>query len=132
MKVFFRKFYFMKQQDNRKWWFEKRILYNLYLIVSGIIAFLLYVILSVFLIMPYDNDFEITLFTMVFQAIGYLLMMCIANVFYTLGWLVDEKFNYEKSQKFREKLFSVGLWFSVSLPFLIPIFVVISYFVEFF
>lgn len=115
----------------RKWWENKRKYYNLGLIISGIVAFILYVILGTILIMPYDHEFEITLFTIVFQGFGYLLLMLIANLFYFLGNITDRELNKNNDENFRKNLFKAGLIFSVSLPFLIPIMIVITYFLEF-
>lgn len=128
----------MKETSNltesqiKNWWSEKRTNYNLGLVVSGILAFVLYVILGVNLIMPYDDDFEITLFTIVPQGIGYLVMILIANLLYSLGVSCDLNYNKENTEKFRKNLFRLGFWFSVSLPFLAPLGILISYFLEFY
>lgn len=128
----------MKETSNltesqiKNWWSEKRTNYNLGLVVSGILAFVLYVILGVNLIMPYDDDFEITLFTIVPQGIGYLIMILIANLLYSLGVSCDLNYNKENTEKFRKNLFRLGFWFSVSLPFLAPLRILISFFLEFY
>ena len=72
----------MKSVDliRKKWWENKRKYYNIGLLLSGIIAFILYVILGTTLIMPYDPEFEITLFTIIFQGIGYFFMILIAEI----------------------------------------------------
>lgn len=116
----------------REWWSDKRYLYNLGLILSGIIAFIFYVIVGVNFIMPYDEEFEITLFTIAFQGIGFLIMIVIANLFYSLGVTEDLNNNKENTDKFRKNLFNLGFWFSVSLPFLSPLWLLISYFLEFY
>ncbi|MFY1046813.1 hypothetical protein [Chryseobacterium sp. GP-SGM7] len=116
----------------REWWSDKRYLYNLGLILSGIIAFIIYVIVGVNFIMPYDEEFEITLFTIVFQGIGYLIMIVFANLFYSLGVTEDLNHNKENTDDFRKNLFNLGFWLSVSLPFLAPLWLLISYFLEFY
>lgn len=116
----------------REWWSDKRYLYNLGLVLSGIIAFILYVIVGVNFIIPYDEEFEITLFTIVFQGIGYLIMIVFANLFYSLGVTQDLNHNKENTDDFRKNLFNLGFWFSVSLPFLAPLWLLISYFLEFY
>jgi len=118
--------------DSRLWWRAKRLKYNKGLVYAGILAFFTYAILSAFLIEPYEQDFDITLFTMAFQGFGYLIMMLIANVFYNLGSFVDKLLNKEDDEKFREKLFKMGYWFSFGLPFLIPVLVVIVFFVKYY
>lgn len=116
----------------REWWSDKRYLYNLGLILCGIIAFIFYVIVGVNFIMPYDEEFEITLFTIAFQGIGYLIMIVIANLFYSLGVTEDLNNNKENTDNFRKNLFNLGFWFSVSLPFLSPLWLLISYLLEFY
>jgi sterol desaturase/sphingolipid hydroxylase (fatty acid hydroxylase superfamily) len=108
------------QQINKKWWVKKRLKYNTGLLISGIIAFILYAILGSALIEHYE-DFEITLFTITFQGVGYLLMMFIANLFYNFGYIADKVFNKHNDEQFRKRLFNFGFWFSFGLPFLIPI-----------
>ena len=119
------------QQTNKQWWASRRLKYNKGLVIAGITAFILYVILGSTLIMPYDEDFEITLFTTVFQGVGYLFMILIANLFYNLGHITDNMFNKGNNEQFRKRLFNFGYWFSFGLPFLIPLMIVIMYIFEF-
>lgn len=122
----------LSKSQIKDWWTERRLYYNVGLIVSGIVAFIVYMILGVTLIMPYDNDFEITLFTIVFQGIEYVIMMLIANLFYALGNRIDLDLNKENSAKFRKRLFNIGFGFSVALPFLAPIMILITYYLNFY
>ncbi|WP_439879766.1 hypothetical protein ACSX1A_11330 [Pontibacter sp. MBLB2868] len=115
----------------REWWESKRAKYNMGLIVAGITAFFSYAILGGILIAPYDNSFEVTLFTTFFQGIGYLIMMLIANLFYSLGYVVDNNFNEVNSEVFRQRLFNFGFWFSILLPFTIPALIVLEYLIRF-
>ncbi|MFN0292612.1 hypothetical protein [Pedobacter helvus] len=119
------------QQTSKQWWSSRRLKYNKGLVIAGITAFILYAVLGEILIMPYDSEFEITLFTIAFQGIGYLFMMLIANLFYNLGHIADNMFNKDNSEQFRKLLFNFGYWFSFGLPFLIPTMIVIMYIFEF-
>lgn len=103
---------------SKQWWWSNRLKYNKGLIITGFIAFMLYCILGEIVIAPRE-EFEETIFEMAFQCTGYLIMMIIANAFYTLGWLIDILLNKSNSQLFRERLFSIGYWFSFALPILI-------------
>ena len=103
--------------SSRQWWWSKRCKYNKGLIVSGFIAFLLYCILGPIFIEPHE-EFEETILEMAFQGVLYLFMMGLANLCYTSGSLVDVALNKNNSQKFRERLFAIGYWFSFSLPIL--------------
>lgn len=111
------------------WWSKKRLTYNKGLVVAGFTAFILYAVLGGWLVAPHVDDFEITIFTIAFQGAGYLLMMLVANVFYSLGEVFDGIFNQNNSDRYRNRLFNLGFGFSVGLPFLIPMGIVVQYFV---
>ncbi len=113
--------------SSKKWWESRRINYNLGLAISGVLAFIAYAVLAESLMAPYIVEYEITLFTIGFQGIGYLFMMGVANLFYFFGNFFDEKYNKNDSEIFRRRLYNSGFWFSCLLPFLIPIFVIIQY-----
>ena len=115
-------------QSSKQWWAKRRLNYNKGLLISGVIAFLTYAILGGLLIAPHDSSFEVTLFTTIFQGLGYLVMMLVANIFYNLGQFVDTNFNDQDSDAFRKRLYHLGFWFSVALPFLIPALIVFEYF----
>jgi hypothetical protein len=109
-----------KTEIIKLWWFKKRTEYNKGLVISGFIAFVLYCIIGPIILEP-RVEFEVTLFTTLFQGIAYLMAMALANVFYTLGSVTDLLLNKANSNTFRETLFSLGYWLSVSLP---PFFIV--------
>lgn len=113
--------------DSKQWWANKRLKYNIGLIIAGWSAFALYAFLGSWLIAPHDDEFEITLFTTLFQGLGYLFMMGIANLFYGLGNYVDREFNKTNNERFRKRLYNLGFWFSVALPFSVPALIVIQY-----
>jgi len=115
----------------KTWWSAMRWKYNKGLVLAGVLAFVIYATVASILLAPYEPDFEITLFTIVFQGFWYLFMMLIANLFYNLGPMMDRLFNRDNNQEFRELLYNLGYWFSFCLPFLIPILVVIRYLVAF-
>jgi uncharacterized protein YebE (UPF0316 family) len=116
-------------QSSREWWERKRRKYNKGLVIAGISAFILYVVLGSVLITE-DDDFEITIFTTLFQGIGYLFMMAVANMFYNLGYIVEQMFNKTDDIRFRKRLFNLGYWFSCGLPFLVPLMVLIMYIMQ--
>ena len=115
----------------KKWWSNQRRKYNIGLAWAGVLAFICYAIVGTTLIIPHVKQFEITLFTTVFQGMGYLFMMLVANLFYNLGPWVDQTFNNSNSAAFRQRLFNIGFWFSCALPFLIPALLIMQYFVEY-
>ena len=116
------------QTDSRTWWEGRRRRYNLALLVAGIVAFICYA--AIVEIAPPDSlrsatgeGPEITLFTIAFQGFGYLVAMGMANVLYGLGPLSERVLAPSDPAPFRERVFKLGLGFSVSLPFLVPVLV---------
>jgi hypothetical protein len=72
------------------WWARSRLKYNIGLVVAGFCAFFAYAAVGEWCIRRNaDVDFEITIFTTLFQAVGYLFMMGIANLCYGLGPLSE-------------------------------------------
>jgi len=102
------------------WWSARRPRYNFALVVAGIFAFIAYAVVGSTLL-PSEADFEVTLFTTFFQGIGYLIMMGVANVFYYFGPLSERVVRPRDSERYRRICFRLGFWFSVLLPFSIPI-----------
>src|SRR5258707_1208934 len=63
------------------WWAGRRLSYNVLLVLAGLAAFVGMAILGE-TVCAADPDFEITAFTIAFQAVGYAVAIAIANVFY--------------------------------------------------
>jgi len=107
------------------WWESRRLRYNSALIIAGVGAFVLYAALA----WSFPQRLpcaEITAFTIAFQALGYLIAMCVANVLYFSGVIAERLFRPRDLIAFRERTFRTGLWFSVALPFLVPLALVVS------
>lgn len=115
-------------QNARKWWEQHRLRYNVGLVVAGVLAFVCYVIVV-------DRGIsagtmpgaEITVLTTLFQGIGYLFMMAVANVCYFAGPLSEVVVKPTKVERYRTVMFRFGFWFSVLLPFSIPALLAWSY-----
>jgi hypothetical protein len=109
--------------DPETWWGSRRFRYNVGLLIAGPLAFLGYVAVGEWCIRrnAVDDLFEITIFTTFFQAVGYFLMMGVANVLYYLGPLSEKLVRPNNLASFRKRVFRLAFWFSVSLPFLIPL-----------
>ena len=73
---------------------------------------------------------EITLFTTVFQGLGFLFMIAVANVCYLAGPLSESIIRPRNVDRFRRVTFQLGFWFSVLLPFAIPVIVALSYLIH--
>jgi len=67
------------------WWAAQRLQYNLALVVAGVVAFIAYVVVGSTLLPTYAL-FEVTILTTLFQRIGYLFMIGVANVVYLLDF----------------------------------------------
>jgi hypothetical protein len=111
---------------SKKWWWYNRLQYNKGLLIAGFIAFLLYCILGPIFIEPHE-EFEETGLEIAFQGMAYLIMMGIANAFYTLGYMADLSFNIQNCPLFRKRLFAIGYWFSFSLPILLILSVMLRF-----
>jgi hypothetical protein len=105
-----------------EWWEQRRLRYNIGLVVSGVLAFVCYVLAVDRRVstsaMP---NAEITIFTTAFQAFGYLIMMGVANVCYFAGYFVEIRYIEQPNvERYRRLAFRLGFWFSALLPFTIP------------
>jgi hypothetical protein len=102
------------------WWSRRRLKYNIMLVVAGLTAFLAMALVGDRFCTA-DRDFEITVFTIAFQSVGYLIAMAIANVFYGLGPLCEHLFKQRNLTLYRYAAFSTGVVVSVALPLLVPL-----------
>jgi hypothetical protein len=102
------------------WWEARRGHYNKGLLIAGLAAFVLYAVVVSVRIAPVNPDAEVTLFTTVLQAAGYLVAMGIANLFYGLGPLVERRLRPTDVQRYRARAYALGYGLSVTLPFCIP------------
>ena len=121
-------FWNKKTELRNEWWRKNRSKYNIGLIISGITAF----VLSLIVIKIVTNesnylDLDITIFTLFFQAIGYLIMIGIANLFYSLGSISERIIKPKNPEKYRNITFKIVFWFSFGLPFLVPLNLFIIY-----
>lgn len=108
--------------DNAKsWWEQRRLRYNIGLVVAGVLAFVCYVgAIDRGISAGAMPGAEITLFTTAFQVIGYLFMMAVANVCYLAGSLSESLVKPTNLDRYRRVTYRLGFWFSVLLPFSIP------------
>jgi len=105
------------------WWEARRLRYNVGLVVAGILAFVCYVLVC-FTLLPRvldPSEIEVTLPTTLFQGVAYLIIMGIANVCYFLGPLSERVVRPRDVERYRRICYLLGFWFSVMLPFSIPV-----------
>ncbi len=113
------------------WWAQRRLRYNIGLVVAGLLAFAAYVaVVDRGISKGTMPGAEITLFTTAFQGFGYLLMMAIANLCYNLGPWSESIIRPTDIETYRRVAYWLGFWFSVLLPFAIPALVAWSYIIH--
>jgi hypothetical protein len=109
------------------WWAARRLRYNIGLIVAGLLAFACYAAVVDWCIrIDAPGEFEITIFTTVFQGVGYLFMIAVANVCYFLGPLSERIVRPRNIATHRKTAFRLGFCVSVLLPFMVPAFLAYS------
>ena len=107
--------------ERKKWWKDHRKIYNKGLLISGAVSFLLYVLVVEFYANPKGAEIEISLLTILFQGIGYLVAIGVANLFYNLGGTSEKLINPKQIDSYRNIVFRIGYYLSLLLPLLIPI-----------
>jgi hypothetical protein len=110
------------QLSAEEWWARRRLRYNVGLVSAGLLAFACYVAVVFWGISlgAIPDAGAITLLTTVFQGVGYLFMMGIANLCYLTGPLLEQRINPKDICRYRRTAFGLGFWFSVALPFSVP------------
>ena len=104
------------------WWEARRLRYNVALILAGVLAEALYVAASVvFAERIAPDEFEVTAFTIVFQGVGYVLALFMANLRYFLGPLGERLVDPTHRSGYRDWAYAAGLVFSVAWLFLWPL-----------
>jgi len=104
------------------WWESRRFHYNVGLVLAGVLAFLCYATVC-YTLLPRVLDaceIEVNVFTTLFQGVGYLFMMGIANVCYFLGPLSERLFRPRNVERYRRICYRIGFWGSVFVPFSVP------------
>jgi hypothetical protein len=102
------------------WWAKRRLTYNLLLVFAGLAAFASLAIAGETVCVA-DPDFEMTAFTIAFQAVGYAVAMAIANVLYGLGPAIERLFKPRNLPLYRGIAFGAGATLSVVVPLSVPL-----------
>jgi hypothetical protein len=105
---------------NSNWWAKRRLTYNVILILAGLSAFVGIAIVGETACAA-DPDFEMTVFTIIFQAACYAVAMATANVFYGLGPALERRTKPRNLSLYRAVAFSAGVMLSVAAPLLVPV-----------
>jgi hypothetical protein len=96
-----------------KWWLKKRLRYNLALLFTGLMGFLVQAVQ--YPLKAYSDEFSRGLLLQMRESgIGLIVFLILANVAFTAGWIIDLIFNYRNSPSFRERLFLIGCGFAIT------------------
>src|SRR5262249_47006197 len=103
---------------NETWWAQRRLRYNVGLLIGGLLGFVAYAgAVERCIQLNAPGEWEITIFTTVFQSLAYLLLIGVANVCYYLGPWSERLLHPINVARYRRITFQLGFWFSVLLPF---------------
>ncbi|MBI4852593.1 MAG: hypothetical protein HY819_12425 [Acidobacteria bacterium] len=116
-----------KQKKSYDWWESRRLNYNIGLAICSILAFFFHLMI----LASFPSNFpelEITLFTLLFSFIGFILFMGLANFCYFLG-VFSERFPIFVDINYHRRVtYYLGCCFSFVLPFSAPILTLLSIF----
>ena len=101
------------------WWSKQRLKYNVGLIISGIVAFIFYLIIFWTNYEHMANEAlnvnkeppEITIVTIFFQGILYLLAIGAANIFYYIGPISEKMIKPKNVMLYRRLSYGSGFFF---------------------
>jgi hypothetical protein len=109
----------------KQWWSRRRSVYNVALVIAGIVAFFAYAAV-VGTRCSGRPDVEISGLTIAIQGMGYLIAMVTANLLYNLGYWSERLLRPRKGEAYRSRVFALGLGLSVALPLSVPVLVAIT------
>jgi hypothetical protein len=101
-----------------KWWESNRRRYNVWLAIAGLVACAIFTSVH-YAFRSYFHS-HLSIFDTIVQGIAYLLFMGLANVCYFLGHLSERLVRPTEVAGYRRLVFSLGLWISCSVPFVLP------------
>ncbi len=104
--------------DTWAWWQARRLRYNLALGAAGLVAYALTVGLYYSFGERVWSSLEEAAGMTLFLGTMFLLVMALANILYMLGPFTESVVRPKDLRRFRETAWAMGLWGSVSLPFL--------------
>ena len=107
--------------DSWRWWEGRRLRYNIGLALAGSVAYGLY-ILEILTITP---RLESGLWPLqpshtLWAGLCWLVVMAVANVLFMLGPVSETVLKPTDFEGYRRRMFGLGFWFSLAVPFLFP------------
>ena len=102
--------------DTWRWWESRRLRYNIGLAIAGALAWALFAIEASLL----TDWFSISVSVTLAQGLAWLVAMGVANLAYFLGPVSERVFKPDDPDAYRRRIYGLGFWFSMAVPFLFP------------
>ena len=113
--------------DTWRWWESRRLRYNIGLAIAGALAWGLFALeVMAFQSVARTDEFYITLSLTMAQGLAWLLAMGVANILFLLGPVSETVLRPADPDDYRRRMFGLGFWFSMAVPFLFPALVLIG------
>ena len=111
-----------RADDVWRWWESRRLRYNIGLAIAGALAWGLFAAESLLL----TDWFSISVSGTLATGLLWLVAMGIANLLYFLGPVSERVLRPQDRDAYRRRVFGLGFWFSMAVPFLFPAVVLIA------
>ena len=102
--------------DSWRWWESRRLRYNIGLAIAGALAWALFALEASLL----TDWFSISVSVTLAQGLAWLVAMGVANLAYFLGPVSERIFKPDDPDAYRRRIYGLGFWFSIAVPFLFP------------
>ena len=107
--------------DAWSWWEARRLRYNIGLAIAGWSAWGLFAI-EMLMFRPLAEDSTVILSPAIIlgQGLVWLVIMGVANLLYLLGPFSEMVLRPSEPEAYRRRMFGLGFWGSMAVPFLFP------------
>ena len=113
--------------DAWRWWEARRLRYNIGLAIAGWAAWGLFAVeMLMFQPLAEDSVMILTPAIILGQGLVWLVVMGVANILYLLGPVSERVLRPTDAEAYRRRMFGLGFWGSMAVPFLFPATVLIS------
>ena len=102
--------------DSWRWWEGRRLRYNIGLAIAGALAWALFAIEASLL----TDWFSLSVAATLAQGLAWLVVMGVANLAFFLGPVSERIFKPDDPDAYRRRIYGLGFWFSMAVPFLLP------------
>ena len=111
-----------RADDAWRWWESRRLRYNIGLAIAGASAWGVFAAESLLMTDWFSLSVSGTLAT----GLLWLVAMGVANLLYVLGPVSERVLKPTDRDAYRRRVFGLGFWFSMAVPFLVPAAVLIA------